>query len=110
MPYELKGKSIGQLFQRILMSPSIDLPFISNEPGQSLFGQFKPLLKDAKSCNGSVAYFQFSGFHKINPSIKNDEKSSIVIRINTVKQFLNFRSNLTCLNYLIEPTNDFQSF
>lgn len=92
------------------MSPSIDISFISNEPGPSLFDQFKPLIKDAKSRNVSVAYFQFSGFQKINPSIKNDEKSRIVIRINTVKQFLNFRSNLTCLNYLIQPTNDFQSF
>ena len=70
------------------MIPRIDLPLIINESEQNLFDRFKPLIKDVKSFIVPLACFQFSGFHKINPSIKNNEKSRIVIRTNTDKAIL----------------------
>ena len=70
------------------MSPSIDLTFITNDPGQSLLGRFKTLIKDAKSFDVLVAYFFISGFFKIYPLLKSAEKVRILVGINTDKTIL----------------------
>ncbi len=63
---------------------SIDLTFVTNEPGNKLRDRFNTLLtKDTRFFDCLVGYFYISGFHKIYPALENVEKVRILVGLQT---------------------------
>ena len=61
-----------------------DLPFITNEAGQSLRDRFAILLgKDTRFFDCLVGYFFISGFHRLYPALENVEKIRILVGLQT---------------------------
>src|SRR5437868_14786985 len=63
---------------------SSDLTFITNEGGKNLRDRFGVLLgNNTRFFDCLVGYFFISGFHKLQPALKNTEKIRILIGIKT---------------------------
>ncbi len=62
---------------------SLDLTFITNEPGQTLRDRFNQLIKDCRFFDCIVGYFNVSGFHAIYKSLEKAERIRILIGIGT---------------------------
>ena len=66
-----------------------DLTFFTNEPERNLYDRFNKILKrDTQFFDVLVGYFRASGFHLLQDSLDNVEKTRILIGINTDKQVL----------------------
>ncbi|MFN4219419.1 MAG: helicase-related protein [bacterium] len=68
---------------------SIDLTFITNEPGKKLKDRFAQLIKDCRFFDCIAGYFNVSGFHLLYKSLKNAEKIRILVGIGTSKETYN---------------------
>ena len=63
---------------------SLDLTFLTNEPGATLRDRFNILLqKDTRFFDCLVGYFFISGFYKLYPVLENVEKVRILIGLKT---------------------------
>lgn len=70
--------------QPIVVVPSSDLTFITNEAGKTLRDRFETLLrKDTRFFDCLVGYFFISGFYKIYPALENVEKVRILVGLKT---------------------------
>jgi superfamily II DNA/RNA helicase len=66
-----------------------DMTFFTNEPERNLYDRFNKILKrDTQFFDVLVGYFRASGFHLLQDSLDNVEKTRILIGINTDKQVL----------------------
>lgn len=66
-----------------------DLTFFTNESERTLYDRFNKILKrDTQFFDVLVGYFMASGFHLLQDSLDNVEKTRILIGINTDKQVL----------------------
>jgi HKD family nuclease len=65
---------------------SLDLTFITNEPGKTLKDRFEMLIKDTRFFDCLVGYFYVSGFYTIYKSLEKAEKIRILIGIATSKE------------------------
>ena len=62
------------------VSPSTDLTFVTNEPGNNLRDRFNTLLtNDTRFFDCLVGYFYISGFHKIYRALGNVDKIRILV-------------------------------
>lgn len=82
---------IGPRRKRISMdeerqSLSMDLTFITNEPGRRLKDRFEQLIKDCSYFDCLVAYFYLSGFHALCKPLQNTERIRILIGIGTERE------------------------
>ncbi|MGC8963871.1 MAG: phospholipase D-like domain-containing protein, partial [Brevinematia bacterium] len=64
-----------------LSNYSLDLTFITNEPGKSLKDRFVQLIKDARFFDCLTAYFYFTGFKLLSKPLERSEKIRILIGI-----------------------------
>ncbi|MGC8899819.1 MAG: hypothetical protein ACP5OF_00005, partial [bacterium] len=62
---------------------SLDLTFITNEPGKTLRNRFEQLTKKCKFFDCLVAYFYVSGFYAIYKALEHADKIRILIGIGT---------------------------
>lgn len=65
---------------------SLDLTFITNEPGKTLKDRFEQLIKDCKFFDCLSAYFYVSGFYAIYKPLQKTEKIKILIGTATDKE------------------------
>ena len=63
---------------------SVDLTFLTNEPGKSLRDRFGDLLHDdTRQFDCLVGYFFISGFYKLYPALENVSKIRILVGLQT---------------------------
>jgi len=63
---------------------SLDLTFITNEPGRSLRDRFTALLgKDTRFFDCLVGYFFISGFYRLYPALENVERIRLLVGLQT---------------------------
>ncbi len=72
------------------MPASLDLTFLTNEPGKTLRDRFADLLRDdTRQFDCLVGYFFISGFYKLYPSLANVEKVRILVGLQTDRAVYN---------------------
>ena len=68
-----------------------DLTFFTNEPERNLYDRFNKILnKNTRFFDVLVGYFRASGFYLLQDSLKNVEKTRILIGINTDSRVLEY--------------------
>lgn len=81
-----RNKLLAKLEEKSQNDYTLDLTFITNEPGRTLKDRFFQLLKDCKFFDCLVGYFYPNGFYKLYKSLENTERIRILIGIATSKE------------------------
>ncbi len=68
------------------MAKTDDTTFFTNEPGSTLLGRFKKILKDAQYFDVLVGFFRTSGFYHLYKSLESIEKIRILVGLNVDKR------------------------